>query len=406
MNLTYRVLAAIFLVISLLGCGEKKSEQDGISFDNDGMITIDGSRIFIIGTYHHPKTENPFQTLSSNGFNYVKVQPNKEILDSASKYNLRTWVTTGSARKEDRSDTTRIIDIVEKLKGNPSLLCWEIEDEPAWIWNSAEPRYTPEKMLEAYKLIKSLDKEHLVYTNHAPVNLISTLQKYNSSTDIVACDIYPIIPYGIKPTYAIFEDGYQGDLLNIYVSQVGEYVDKMKRVANNSKPIFMVLQGFAWEMLKPSGERDLSKVKYPTYEENRFMAFNAVVHGVNGIIYWGTNYTPQPSQFIDDLYKVTKELASMQSVLSSQKVNQKIELTYHEMGHSIDKGVEFIVKKNDNKFYLITTNSDKNPVKATFSGLANFTKVKVLSEDREFTLQNGKLTDSYKPFDVHIYELE
>lgn len=405
MNLTYRVLTAFFLVISLLGCGEKKSQQVGISFDNDGMITINGTRTFIIGTYHHPKTENPFQTLSSNGYNYVKVQPNKEILDSASKYDLRTWVTTGSVRKDDSSDTTRIIDIVEKLKDHPSLLSWEIEDEPAWTWNSAEPRYTPGKMLEAYKLIKSLDKEHLVYTNHAPVNLISTLQKYNTSTDIVACDIYPVVPHGIKPTYAIFEDGFQGDLLNTYVSQVGEYVDKMKKVSNNSKPFFMVLQGFAWEMLKPSGERDLSKIKYPTYHESRFMAFNAVVHKTNGIIYWGTNYTPQPSQFMDDLNKVTKELASMQDILASKNVNYNIETTYHEMGHSIDAGVEMILKKNNGKFYLITTNSDKNPVKATFSGLTNFKRAKVLSENREIAIQDGKLTDSYKPFDVHIYEV-
>lgn len=406
MNLTFRVLATIFLVISLFGCGEKKSEQVGISFDNDGMITIDGSRTFIIGTYHHPKTENPFRTLSSNGYNYVKVQPNKEILDSASKYNLRTWVTTGSARKEDRSDTARIIDIVEKFRGHPSLLCWEIEDEPAWTWNSAEPRYTPEKMLEAYKLIKSIDKKHPVYTNHAPVNLISTLQKYNTSTDIVACDIYPVIPHGIKPTYAIFDDGFQGDLLNTYVSQVGEYADKMKKVANNLKPVFMVLQGFAWEMLKPSGERDLLKIKYPTYRESRFMAFNAIVHGVNGIIYWGTNYTPQPSQFMDDLNKITKELASIQDILASKKINRNIKITYHEMGHSIDAGIEMILKKSNNKFYLITTNSDKNPVKSTFSGLADFTNAKVLSENRGLVLQDGKLTDSYKPFDVHIYELE
>ena len=405
MSYTYKFFLAVFFALNLFGCGEKISKQ-GISFDSDGMITIDGARTFIIGTYHHPKTENPFQTLLSNGYNYVKVQPAKALLDSAAKYNLRTWVTTGSARKEDRSDTTRIIDIVQKLKDHPSLLCWEIEDEPAWTWNSVEPRYTPEQILEAYKLIKSIDDKHLIYTNHAPVNLISTLQKYNASTDIVACDIYPVIPHGIKPTYAIFEDGFQGDLLNTYISQVGEYVDKMKKVANNSKPVFIVLQGFAWEMLKSSGERDLSKIQYPTYEESRFMAFNAVVHGVNGIIYWGTNYTLQPSQFMDDLNLVTKELSSMQNISASKEVNRNIQITYHEMGHSVDTGIEMILKKKDDKFYLITTNSDKNPVKATFSKLSEFTKAKVLSENRELVLQDGKLTDSYKPFDVHIYELE
>ncbi len=373
------------------------------TFSDDGMLKIDGERTFIIGSYHLPKSENPFKTLKENGYNYVRVSQNIAQLDSASKYNLLTWLTTGVII--DSNSSKKISKIVNEFKNHSSLLSWEIADEPAWTWKSAEPRITPKKMLETYKLIKSIDNEHPVYTNHAPVNLVSTLQKYNPSTDIIACDIYPVIPQGIKPTYAIFEDGFQGDLLNTYVSQVGEYVEKMKNVVNNSKPVFIVLQGFAWEMLKPSSERDLSKIQYPTYEESRFMVFNAVVHGVNGIIFWGTNYTPQPSQFMDNLNKVTKELASMQNVLSSEAVKKNIKITYHEMGHSVDAGIEIILKKKDDKFYLITTNSDKNPVKVTFSGFSEFRKAEVLSENREVTLEDGKLTDIYKPFDVHIYQL-
>ncbi len=105
------------------------------------------------------------------------------------------------------ADRERIAQLVNRFKNHPSLLCWEMEDEPAFTWNSAEPRINPEPLIETYRLIKQEDPHHPVITNHGPVNLISTLAKYNRSTDIVACDVYPVIPHGIEPTYALYPDG-------------------------------------------------------------------------------------------------------------------------------------------------------------------------------------------------------
>ena len=404
MNQTFKIFLSIFTIFSLLGCVENKEE--GISFDKDGMLLIKGERKFIIGSYHHPKTETPFESLASNGYNYVRVRPNKAQLDKASKFNLMIWITTGSIKEKDKSDTTRITELVDSFKDHPSLLFWEMVDEPAFTWNSAEPRVLPQEMQETYNFIKKIDSEHLIITNHGPVNLISTLQKYNSSTDLVACDVYPVIPHGIKPSYALYPDGLQGDLLNPYISQVGEYVDKMKKVVNSSKPVFMVLQGFSWEMLKNKSERDTSMILYPTFEESRFMAYNAIIHGANGILYWGTNYTPQPSPFMDDLSKVTRELDEMQDVLAAPAIELNIKKEYHELMYSVDTGVEIMVKKVEGKTYMLTINSDKNPVKVSFIGLSNYKNATVLKEKRSLILNNGKLTDSYKPFDTHIYFLE
>ncbi len=404
-NITY-----IFLIFTLLSCGSciKKGSEESkkFGFDPDGMIFIKGEREFIVGAYHLPKIEDPFGTLATNGYNYVKVS-NAAEMEAASENGLHTWIYTNSISEEKKEeDKLRISGLVNEFIDHPALLFWEMEDEPAFTWNSAKPRILPDQMKVTYDFIKQLDPDHLIITNHGPVNLISTLKKYNSSTDLVAVDVYPVVPHGIVPSYALYPDGLQGDLLNPYISQVGEYVDKMKKVVDDSKPVFAVLQGFSWEMLKPEAERDPSMILYPSYEESRFMAYNAIVHGANGIIYWGTNYTPQPSPFMDDLNKVTRELAEMQEVLAAPALDLNIIKEYHELMYSVDTGVEIMAKKAGGKTYLLTVNSDKNPVKVSFAGLSGFKNALVLKEGKTVEIIKGILTDYYRSFDVHIYQFK
>ncbi len=406
----------LILVITFLlsGCGqtdknETKAQKKEASayYDTDGMLLVNGQRTFIIGSYHLPKTETPFKTLKENGFNYVRLGADKTQLQKAEEHGLKAWIGTSVIRNDhEQEDRDKITKIITDYKDYAALLCWEIADEPAFTWKSAEIRIKPDAMIKTYNLIKSIDKKHAVYTNHGPVNLISTLRKYNPATDVTAVDVYPVIPHGITPTYAIFDDGLQGDLLNPYISQVGEYIDKMKKVAGPGRPVFGVLQGFAWEMLKKEKERNPKMILYPTWEESRFMAYNAIVHGAKGINYWGMPYTPQPSEFIDNLYKVTRELAEMQPVLSSPDYKLDIEKVYHETGHSVDSGVEILVKKTGGNIYLLTVNADKNPVKVTLKGLPKDLKsAEALRENRKVEIKNGALTDTYAPFATHIYIL-
>jgi|GEM_PF-3978030 len=167
----------------------------------------------------------------------------------------------------------------------------------------------------------------------------------------------------------------------------------------------MVLQAFSWEMLKKEEDRDTTMIRYPSYKESRFMAFNAIVHGATGILYWGSNYTPQPSTCISDLNKVTGELGGMQEILAAPDIELNIKKEYHELRYSVDAGIEILSKKFNDKYYLLTVNSDKNPVKVSLTGLDKYDKVNVLSEDRTVTIEKGELIDLYEPFDVHTYEL-
>jgi hypothetical protein len=270
----------------------------------------------------------------------------------------------------------------------------------------ADQRVPAAHLAAGYRALKQLDADHPVWLNHAPANLVETMREYNGAADIVACDIYPVILPGLKPMYALWEDGYQGDLLNTYISQVGEYVEKMKRVAEPDKPVWMVLQGFAWAMLQKEEERQTDKIRFPTRDETRFMAYDAIVHGAKGILYWGVGYTPQPSQFWSDLKSVVRELSGLHEVLAAPAMELAVGIQYHELGHSVDAGIAVLAKAHEDEIHLLTVNDDRNPVKVTFTLPNHYDgTADVIAENRRIAITAGEFTDSYRAFEVHHYRI-
>lgn len=379
------------------------------AFDDDGMITVNGQRTLVIGSYYEAKGDRPYAELADAGFNLVCAR-SAETMDKALAAGLMTWSVVGALDPAKLEESTKaLVDNVERVKAHPSLAFLEMSDEPAWTWLKPEPRITWQVLADSLKLIKEHDATHLVYTNHAPTNLIKTLKQYNAATDIMACDIYPVNPGGVKPGFALFPDGFQGDLNNEHISQVGEYTDKMRKVAGPNRPVFMVLQAFAWEALEDEAgvkEKREEKILYPSYAQSRFMAFNALIHGANGIVYWGSFTLPTPSQAWDDIKRVTREVADLSKPLATRTVQTKIEADYQELGHSVDDGVQWMAKEEGGKLYLFTCNADKNRCKAALSGLEGWRTCTVSNENRTVPVENGTITDSWRRFDVHVYVFE
>ena len=391
--------------IGLLLCGSALAAPLATSYDDDGMITVNGKRTLIIGSYYTTKSDRPYGELADAGFNLVRTGLKTEDLDKAQAAGLAAWVTVGTIKPDDReASTAKLLANVNAVKDHPALAFIETVDEPAWTWKKTEARIPPEPFAEAYPLIKQADPNHLLYMNHAPTNLVKTMRAYNAGTDIVACDIYPVNPGGLKEMYALFEDGHQGDLNNLTIGQVGEYVDKMRKVTGPDRPLFMVLQAFSWEMLLKPEERREEKVLYPSYAQSRFMAFQALIKGANGIIYWGLGYTPQPSPCWDGIKRVTHEIAGLGGPLAERTSATKLTLDYHELGHSVDDGVQWLAKEHGGKLYVFTCNADRYACRTTIAGLTGWTSCKVLNEDRELAIEDGTITDDWKRFDVHVYQ--
>lgn len=322
-----------------------------VTVRDDNMLIVEGKPFFPLGIYESPGSERAMQALVEAGFNLCNAgQPApaaaKAVLDKARQYGLRMWIPLStqldlSSDADKRRETLKTY--ADKLGSHPALLMWESIDEPAWGSRNADGLY------EGYSLLRTLDQQHPIWTNHAPRNLISTLAYFNRATDASGCDIYPVP-----------EPSGHSDLPNKTISVTGDETDKNVTAVGGEKPIFMVLQGFGWAELGPAANHD--KAVMPTFEQSRFMAYDAIVHGSTGLLYWGTHYTRKPSPFFSDLKSLISELAALQEVLASRSVTSSERASVAEPAG----GVRLLHKRTEaGRNFLIVVNETPGEVTAT-----------------------------------------
>jgi len=403
-----RLTSIIVLILSLGGRPMAAPLQPAVTYDEQGFLRVEGKRFFVIGAYDPPR-EWGAKELAAAGFNVLRVGADRKTWDEAHDAGLRVWHSFGSLLSFGPSDAedkaSKLAQRVEALAGHPALLFWESTDEPAWSDDDpARARFDPESLARGYRELRRLDPRHPVYLNHAPRNTVETLRQYNAACDIVCADIYPIIPPGLRRMFAITPDGRHGDLPNQTPSCVGEYVQKMRRVGRRTaaRPVFIVLQGFAWEALRKEGERDPKMIRYPTYAETRFMAFDAIINGANGILYWGLRHVPTGHPFLDDLARVTREMNELTPAITGTTVAHEIERRYHEMGSTIAAGVEVLVRERpDGRRVYFTANTSVDPARVTFSNLPARTRALRPGEPTEMV---DYLSGDYDGLEVRIFE--
>ncbi|MBI5834949.1 MAG: hypothetical protein HZB16_21820, partial [Armatimonadetes bacterium] len=276
-----------------------------VSVGPDNRLVRAGKPWFPIGIYTTPTSERGAKELAEAGFDLVTLgvmppKPLRGLLDLLQGWGLNAWVPVSHLLQFADEPERRRAELTELVAGvgdHPALALWESIDEPAW---GGQPAWG---LREGYGFLRGLDPQRPIWTNHAPRNTVRTLAFYNQATDIAGCDVYPVpMPQG------------QSDLPNKTLSVVGDETTKNIAAVRDEKPVFMVLQGFAWRCLDNRAD---PLAVYATQAETRYMAYDAVVSGAKGILYWGTPYTPKPSRFWSDLKAVVSELRALEPYLTA-----------------------------------------------------------------------------------------
>lgn len=259
-------------------------------------------------------------------------------------------------------------------------------------------RILGDDLTRGWEHIRSLDPSRVFWQNHAPRNSIEALRHHNRAVDAAGCDIYPM-PANLGVIH--------GDLPNRSITCIGEYTERMQEGAPG-KAVWMVLQGFGWKDFDdPYNPGDEVGGRRPTYEETRFMAYDAIVHGAKAVLYWGTGYIEKDSALWLDLLKVGRELRALEPGIVGQRPATEPSSVGDETYASVDNlGPKLMLRRAGNDWVLIAVNRTYPGLGFNVGGLPADLEGKTLHRlyaDESVTVENGGFRDGMRGYDVHVY---
>src|SRR2546423_6248028 len=277
-----------------------------VAIDSTGVLLIDGATSFPIGFSEPPPigatTPNgvaALDELRKAGGTMIRTGPAdfatpaaaadwslpqidsqiakvKARMDEAHAHGLHCWLYLGKAPNLPTTPNSPQEQLLEKIvtavKAHPSLTATQGLDEP-------RNRHIPAAgLVRAYQKIKALDPDHPVVIIQAPRKPAPAFTSYRPAFDVTGVDIFPV-------SYA----AQHSDSSNKDVSVVGEMTKKMVTAAGG-KPVWLTLQ-IAWVGITPGQQHPDIVPRFPTLQEERFMAYQAIVNGARGLIFFGGQLT-------------------------------------------------------------------------------------------------------------------
>jgi len=379
---------------------------------SDGVLELNGAKRFPIGLTMPPAADakspdggNALSALHADGVSFVRTGPTQGHWDDAAIeaevryedaaanagiYCMPFLRELGSIGPKNLAHEQTLAKLVNRLKDNPGLGVWKGADEPEW------GKVPVESMVHVRQIIRQLDPDHPIWVVQAPRGTIETLRPYDPTYDILGCDIYPIsYPPG---THSLGK--------NKQISMVGDYTREMVEIAGN-KPVWMTLQ-IAWSgVIKPG-----KTLRMPTFAEERFMTYEAIINGARGLVYFGGNlhqaWTPRDAElgwnwsFWEKVLRPVVAEIGPSGPLAAALVAPKSKLN---VAVSARDDIEFSVREVGKEIFLLACKRSGETAEVTFTGLpAVQGEDEVLFEaPRKVSTKDGSFTDWFAPFEVHVY---
>lgn len=380
--------------------------------NDDGVLVINGKKVLPIGFTHAPppdgKTQagkNALEELADAGATFVRAGPfgsawnaekfatEKAMENAAAKYGLYCWLNLREASSiKSQASGALLRKVIETFKDSPSLGCYKGFDEPEWGKAKVQP------MAETYSVLKQLDPNHPLVVIQAPRGTVESLRKYNPVCDITGFDVYPIsYPPGKHSQFAA---------TNSEISMVGDYTHRAVEVAQGRKGVWMTLQ-IEWSGVLKEGQT----LRYPTFSEQRFMVYEALIDGARGLMFFGGDLKKGMSardkelgwnwRFWDRVMRPVIEEIGTKSPLYPALVAPDSKLPIRVN----DKGIEFCIREVGTDIFLLACRRDHKTEKVEFSGFpaVQATCEVMFEEPRTVEVKSGKMTDWFAPFEVHVY---
>ena len=402
-----------------------------------GCLVIGGAKVFVIGLSEAPAPDgqtrdghNAWAEIAGAGVNLVRsglhdwslaqidaqIAAERARMDAAAAHHMYCWPRLGNAGNLPTTPGSiaeqLLVKIAGGLKTHAALAAYKGVDEPSWGGVAAAG------LVRARTKLRTVDSDHPIVITQAPLQPVATLVPYRPAFDVTGADIYPVA----------YPPGRHSDLPNKDISVVGDLTKKMVDAAGG-KPVWMTLQ-IAWSGITASQQHPALVPRFPTLQEERFMAYQAVVNGARGLIFFGGQLTqvmrPRDAQLGWNWTFWELVLKPLLVELTSPSVLPALTAPAAQAAVTASAAdVELTARQSDDLLHVIALRRGGTTSRVTFSGLppknsgAALTAGQVMFEYlqdplpppvdpgkqqfRYVQVANGSFTDWFGPHDVHVY---
>jgi hypothetical protein len=346
------------------------------------------------------------QELRKEGFAFQQWQcpkggwgPAKEaeldaLLKEAARQGMHVAVWIADLVELTPSDTARLAElkrVVTKYRNAPALFLWKGVDEPQW------GKVPPDHLRLFTETVHALDPNHPVWVTQAPRGTAADLMPYSKYFDVGAIDIYPVS----------YPPGVHSGNGNLGLSAVGDYTLQIRKAMDYQKPAMMTLQ-ICWSGVIRPGKT----LRFPTFSEERYMSYQAIIDGARALLYFGGNLNPCLNDrdagygwnwnFYQNALRPVLEELRPGSPLYPALIAPHSSLVIHSDGGS---GLEYTVREAGAYIYLLAAKREGDTVQVKFSGLSSKISAGVVLYEapRHVEVANGEFTDWFGPNEVHVY---
>jgi hypothetical protein len=382
-----------------------------VTINSDMALVINGQKVFPIGFTTPPPPDGKTPDGKSgigelaaagatfmrtgagpDGWNDTALRREQAYLDAAARYGMHCMpYLREDACLISEARETQLREILNRFKNHPGLGVWKGDDEPEWAKTPLPP------LIRTCQVTKEVDPNHPLVIIHAPRGTVESLRKYNAACDIVGADIYPVS----------YPPGIHSLLTNRNISLVGDHTRIVMDVADGKIPVWMVLQ-ISWSGVLQPGKT----LRFPTFAEERFMTYEAIINGARGLIYFGGNnekaMCPADRKlgwnwtFWKRVLRPIIEEIGSKSPLYPALVGPGSTLRLKVTGAD---GLEFCTRQAGGDLFVLACKREGATAKVEFSDLPESAgKGEVMFESpRQVQAKAGKFTDWFGPFEVHVY---
>lgn len=402
--------------VASLSTNDPPINGGAITINQDKTISIKGKKRFPVYMYGICSAHYELE-----GYvNDCNPSENSEfMLDGGGEYAGGLLLTNAKKKFEDAKMYYSIVGY-----GAENTIPKDLINSPYFFgyWQKDEPTESNlQDIIDSYNELKSMDPAHPVVLNHW-----KDMVKWSPYADIITWDMYTIRNTNDWPR----ED-------SIYAYEVWSQDAFFKGTNINSlgKPVWAVIQANG----VPEGNRVV-----PTTKEARANTYTAITMDVKGIGFWsykgmGGSLTPTAAfpKGTTGLYnkpelhsyyrQLAKELNSLNDILVLPTKDYSWEY-YEGKDVSFSKNLKktvlwgsrtnfnYILKQDGDTSYLIVVNKDSRPISdvgITIGGLTGAKTATTLGLEtggsskagKTLSVNNGKFTDSFDGYAVHIYQV-